>query len=421
MNNGNAHNESDQSVLEEIEALEAILFSELDVTYSPSGRPIEFRHTLYPSTADDANQHYVCLTLVMKFPAGYPDQPPSVNLKNPRGLGDDFLANALKLCNEKCQDFSGSPVIYEIIELLRECLTNSNRPTGHCTICLFDFHPDDVFTYTPCYHHFHSHCLSRFCESMQTQWKEEDDQETANNPRGSNWKEKKTKQFTCPVCREVINVELASLKLAPPPHEVENFQEQFSKDAKFTAWRKEMDKQYHRQKTRGGIIDKDMEDSRFLVVTENTAATSPSTAEAPSFTTEKVVQQSQSQPEIKAAPVQAPSTSKPVASRPDWSRPQQHNRRPVRGKWIRSSDSNGKERPVPAQNIARPSNPPNRQSSTEKHNSQPRHRAEESTLPVAERPYGTAPHPPPAARSNGTAPHPPSATQVRPPPGFAPR
>jgi hypothetical protein len=40
-----------------------------------------------------------------------------VNLKNPRGLGDDFLANALKLCNEKCQDFSGSPVIYEIIEV----------------------------------------------------------------------------------------------------------------------------------------------------------------------------------------------------------------------------------------------------------------------------------------------------------------
>lgn len=167
-----------------------------------------------------------------------------------------------------------------------------------------------------------------------------------------------------------------------------------------------MDKQYHRQKARGGIIDKEMEDSRFLVVTENTSATSPSTAEVPSLTTEEVVQQSQNQPEIKVAPVQAPSTSKPVASKPDWSRPQQH-RRPVRGKWIRSSDSNSKERPVPAQNIARPSNPPNRQSTTEKHNSQSRHRAEESTPSVA-------------ARSNGTAPPPPVA-QVRPPPGFAPR
>ena len=151
----------------------------------------------------------------MKFPPDYPDQPPAIKLKNPRGLGEDFLANALKLCHEKCDHFSGSPVIYEIIEvhfkiylirfqpfenvlyafqLLRECLTNSNRPTGHCTICLFDFHLEDVFTYTPCYHHFHSHCLSRFCESLISQWKEEENQEAIINPSGSNWKEKKVKQ-----------------------------------------------------------------------------------------------------------------------------------------------------------------------------------------------------------------------------------
>jgi hypothetical protein len=35
---------------------------------------------------------------------------------------------------------------------------------------------------------------------MQTQWKEEDEQETANNPRGSNWKEKKTKQVRMFAC-----------------------------------------------------------------------------------------------------------------------------------------------------------------------------------------------------------------------------
>ena len=53
----------------------------------------------------------------MKFPPDYPDQPPAIKLKNPRGLGEDFLANALKLCHEKCDHFSGSPVIYEIIEV----------------------------------------------------------------------------------------------------------------------------------------------------------------------------------------------------------------------------------------------------------------------------------------------------------------
>ena len=82
-----------------------------------SGRPLELQTILYPSTADEAKQQYVCLTLFMKFPPDYPDQPPAIKLKNPRGLGEDFLANALKLCHEKCDHFSGSPVIYEIIEV----------------------------------------------------------------------------------------------------------------------------------------------------------------------------------------------------------------------------------------------------------------------------------------------------------------
>ena len=83
-----------------------------------SGRPLELQTTLYPSTADDANQHYVCLTLVLKFSASYPDEMPLVELKNPRGLGEDFIGKVLKKCHEKCSYFSGSPVIYEIIEVI---------------------------------------------------------------------------------------------------------------------------------------------------------------------------------------------------------------------------------------------------------------------------------------------------------------
>ena len=168
-----------------------------------------------------------------------------------------------------------------------------------------------------------------------------------------------------------------------------------------------MDEEYHRQKTRGGIIDKEMEDNRFLVVTENTSGTSSSSAEVPSIKTEEDFQQSQSQPEFKVAPVQSSVISKPVASKSDWSRAQHHRRAP-RGKWIRSSEIHSKERVVSAQNSVHQSNPPNRQSSTEKHNSQPRHRAEESNVQPAE------------ARSVSAAPPPPAA-QIRPPPGFAPR
>lgn len=83
-----------------------------------SGRPLELQTILVPSTANDANQQYVRLTLILKFPSGYPEQKPLIELRNPRGLSEDFLADALKQCHEKCDQFAGSPVIYEIIEVL---------------------------------------------------------------------------------------------------------------------------------------------------------------------------------------------------------------------------------------------------------------------------------------------------------------
>lgn len=82
-----------------------------------SGGPVRLQTVLYPSTADDANQQYVCLTLVMNFPPNYPEEEPQIELKNPRGLGDDFLANVLNECREKCASFAGCPVIYEITEV----------------------------------------------------------------------------------------------------------------------------------------------------------------------------------------------------------------------------------------------------------------------------------------------------------------
>lgn len=98
-----------------------------------SGRPLELQTTLYPSTADDANQQYVCLQLYLKFPPKYPEEKPLVELRNPRGLGDDFLANALKQCHEKCSCFSGSPVIYELIEVTVQ------RVAAHCSSLLKEY------------------------------------------------------------------------------------------------------------------------------------------------------------------------------------------------------------------------------------------------------------------------------------------
>lgn len=107
---------------------------------------MELQTIIYPSTADDANQQYVCLTLVLKFPPNYPDQQPLIELRNPRGLGEDFLANVLKLCHEKCDQFSGSPVIYEIIEVNSQIFFNIQNCNTFvdCSSCFVNASPTAI-------------------------------------------------------------------------------------------------------------------------------------------------------------------------------------------------------------------------------------------------------------------------------------
>ena len=39
----------------------------------------------------------------------------------------------------KSLEHLGSPMIYELVEYAKDCLTDNNRPCGQCAICQFDF------------------------------------------------------------------------------------------------------------------------------------------------------------------------------------------------------------------------------------------------------------------------------------------
>jgi hypothetical protein len=72
---------------------------------------------IFPSTADDTLQQYVCLTLVVELPPGYPDVAPVVSLRNPRGLDDSVLGRIDREVKEKCESYCGQAVIYELVEV----------------------------------------------------------------------------------------------------------------------------------------------------------------------------------------------------------------------------------------------------------------------------------------------------------------
>ena len=80
-----------------------------------------------------------------------------------------------------------------------------------------------------------------------------------------------------------------TLKEAPPPYESQNSVEEFRRDAKLAAWRKQIKEKYERQKNQGGIIDRLAEDTRFLVVTE-APPTQSASVESTSSSAEQVPQ-----------------------------------------------------------------------------------------------------------------------------------
>lgn len=82
-----------------------------------SGFPKLFKTTVFPSTAHDTNKQYVCVTLEVELPAEYPDCEPVVHLRNPRGLDDSSLDTLSSAIKDKCKEYLGQPVIFELIEV----------------------------------------------------------------------------------------------------------------------------------------------------------------------------------------------------------------------------------------------------------------------------------------------------------------
>ncbi|KAK3908439.1 E3 ubiquitin-protein ligase RNF25 [Frankliniella fusca] len=251
---------ADERVLEEIEALEAILMDDVSVKKSSGGTPYLVEADVFPATADDTDQQYVRVTVEVKLTLGYPDTPPVVVLRNPRGLDDERLRVIMDQIEEKCQSCCGDPIIYDLIELVREHLTSSNLPACPCTICLYGFSEGDQFIKTTCYHYYHAYCLSEHATKTEKFFKEEQE-------KLPQFQRSKTFEVLCPICREPIKCDVETLSKAPLPLAVQSACI-MEPDAKLRELQDYMSALYIQQKEKGGIIDPDAADSKVLLVNE---------------------------------------------------------------------------------------------------------------------------------------------------------
>jgi len=267
-----------EEVIEEVEALTAILEEDtVEVVKEEGGeRPKELSIKILPLTEGEQEKQYVSLNLVVSLPEEYPSCPPTLGVRNPRGLDEAAVAGLLADMNARCEEYCGCPVLFELIEMAREFLTKRNVPVVRCIICLFSLQELDEITKTECLHFFHKHCLGRYITNMQDTYKEQREELLAQN---SNVTVNKF-QLSCPVCRETIGesrYNLGDLLSAPPPLESEEEPPVYEKSEEMRRLQQKLSKVYLRQQAKGGIIDLEEEGRRMLVVTrgeeENSSGT----------------------------------------------------------------------------------------------------------------------------------------------------
>lgn len=205
---------------------------------------------------------YVCVTLVVGLVPGYPEERPAFKLKNPRGLCDSTLDLISRNVNAKLDDSVGCPVVFDLIDVVREHLTDSNLPSGQCVICLYGFQDGDQFTKTECYHYLHTYCLVRHLDASKRNY----DEEFHKLP---GWQQLTAKPYhaACPVCREAIECDRAAMEKAPPPNDLVRAPK-FKLTDEIRCLQSKMADLYLHQKERGGIIDVGAEEPQILAIVD---------------------------------------------------------------------------------------------------------------------------------------------------------
>ncbi|XP_039752850.1 E3 ubiquitin-protein ligase RNF25 isoform X2 [Pararge aegeria] len=250
----------DARINDELQALQAILINGYAVK-DENGVPRAIETLIHPSTADKKEEQFVCVTLEVILTPDYPESSPEVILRNPRGLDDKLVNEIHKKIKEKLDRHVGNPIVFELIEIVRGFLTECNLPSGQCVICLHDFVNGDVFTKTPCYHHFHSHCLSKHLINSKKYY----DEELEKLP---NWQRSEAIPYkqTCPVCRCELKFDVSTLEQAPPPVDSINAPP-FRLTDELRALQDRMAAQLARQIARGGVVGMGDEGPPLLTIT----------------------------------------------------------------------------------------------------------------------------------------------------------
>ncbi|KAK9273774.1 hypothetical protein L1049_018584 [Liquidambar formosana] len=164
---------AEEEVLEEVEAVQAVY--EEDCTVLDKFPPNIHVH-IKPRTADVSSQQFVEAVLAIKASPQYPVEPPHIDLIESKGLDDQRQQHLITTIRDKACELSSCLMLVTLCEEAVERLSIMNHPDGDCPLCLCPLVPEDrqdnvlpFMKLMSCFHCFHSECIIRWWNWLQTQ------------------------------------------------------------------------------------------------------------------------------------------------------------------------------------------------------------------------------------------------------------
>ncbi|XP_078484101.1 E3 ubiquitin-protein ligase RNF25-like [Ciona intestinalis] len=327
---------SNSCVEDEIMVLQSIYEDKIKIERDLDNKVKEVGICLYPATADDTSSQYLKLELVFTIPDQYPEEHLKFTFKSSRGLSDEHLNKLKQQMMDLIDSHDEDVNLFDLIELAKESLTLNNIPCDPCPVCLLSFQADDDFLKSPCFHHFHDHCLLQYYNHYHSNIEYF---QTSTNPIDGPPKKKSEVppgQVPCPICRELVEVDIDALQKAKEPEtqelSVENLEE-YKRNVK------QMNEIYERQLKVGGIINLDAEKKKHLLSTiEQKAKSEALIAKSKQDAQTKVVGTNSSNSDDRKTTKVFPNPSKPNSHQ------SHHNHRLVPGRKPFTKDPTEKYR-----------------------------------------------------------------------------
>ncbi|XP_044481325.1 uncharacterized protein LOC123207902 isoform X2 [Mangifera indica] len=167
-----------------------------------------------PRTANVSSQQFVEAVIGIRAGPKYPDEAPSIDLIESKGLDQQRQKDLISSIQDKGCELSSDLMLVALCEESVEKLSSMNHPDGNCPLCLYPLVPkdenDEVLPFMKlmsCFHCFHGECIVHWWNWLQ---KEKEDNASCGDTLHPirvmrNERALEENIGNCPVCRKVFH------------------------------------------------------------------------------------------------------------------------------------------------------------------------------------------------------------------------